>query len=351
VTAVVGLAGDARADAQSWIDWLLARLDALPGPRWVAYVALFVVLAVLNQVAHWAGGSPIGSVSALVVLEAAYPVLILSGMAALNVVAARSLRQLRPALPITDAEVADIEHDLLRTPSFWAAVAGLLGAVEALFSVLAGPSGYGLGPSSPAILWVAEYVDGALTTALAFAFIAHAIHQLRLVTRVHRDIARVDVFRLDPLYAFASLTAWTGISVLAFGVFGFGSLSLVGGGISFSAVDVATMAGLCVVAAVLFVVPLIGLHGRIQLEKARQRAAAGESMTAAVAELHRRMTSGLFENSKEVSDAIAAATSAYTTISKIPTWPWRQETLRAFLGAAGLPIVLWAVTALLGRVI
>jgi len=351
VTAVVDLAAPARTDSPSWTDWLLARVDALPGPLWLAYLGLFVVLAVLNQVAHWAGGSPVGSISNLVVLEASYPVLILAGMSALNVVAARSLAQLRPALPITDAAVVGIERDLLRTPATWAAVAGLLGVVEALFSVLAGPSGYGLGLTSPAILWIAEYVDGALTTALAFGFVAHAIHQLRLVTRVHRDIARVDIFRLDPLYAFASLTAWTGISVLAFGVFGFGTLSLVGGGINFSAVDVATMAGLCAVAAVLFVVPLIGLHGRIQVEKARQRAAAGESMTAAVAELHRRMASGLFEKSKEVSDAIAAATSAYTTISKIPTWPWRQETLRAFLGAAGLPIVLWAVTAVLGRVI
>jgi hypothetical protein len=65
----VTAAGDAipasRQAGSSWIDWLLARLDALPGPIWVAFVGLFVVLAGLDQAVHWAAGSPVGSIDPL----------------------------------------------------------------------------------------------------------------------------------------------------------------------------------------------------------------------------------------------------------------------------------------------
>jgi hypothetical protein len=179
---------------------------------------------------------------------------------------------------------------------------------------------------------------------------AHAIHQLRIVTRVHRELTTIDVFRLDPLYAFAGLTSFTGVAMLAFGLYGVVSLGAVGE-IGLSLIDFVTTAALAAIAVTLFVVPLLGLHGRIVVEKARQRGLAGESMAAAIAELHRRMAAGQFENSKEVTDAISAATSAYTTISRVPTWPWRQETLRGFLGAAALPIIIWTVTAVLGKVL
>jgi hypothetical protein len=48
------------------------------------------------------------------------------------------------------------------------------------------------------------------------------------------------------------------------------------GELQFSTVDYATTGLFCGLATALFVVPLLGLHDRIQREKASQRAAAGE---------------------------------------------------------------------------
>jgi len=336
--------------ALGWTDLLNRGIAAFPGPVWIAYLGIFLALSLFNQAARWAAGVPVGTVEPIRVVEASFPVLILIGLAGLDAVAIRAVAQIRPALAIDEAAVARLARDLTRTPATWALVAALAGLVEAAVSILTGPTNYGIDASSPAIVWIAAFVISAAATSLAFTFIAHAVHQLRIVTRVHRDLAVVDIFRLDPLYAFASLTSWTGSSLLLFGLYGIGFLFVIEGS-QLAPIDLATVAGLCAAAVALFVVPLIGLHGRIQAEKATQRAAAGASMAAAIAELHRRMQSGEFVNSKEVSDAIAAATSAYTTISRIPTWPWRQETLRGFLGAVALPILIWSVTAILGRVI
>ncbi len=38
-------------------------------------------------------------------------------------------------------------------------------------------------------------------------------------------------------------------------------------------------------------------------------------------------------------------------VEKLPTWPWRQGTIGAFVTAILLPIGLWLVTRLLERVI
>jgi hypothetical protein len=44
-----------------------------------------------------------------------------------------------------------------------------------------------------------------------------------------------------------------------------------------------------------------------------------------------------------------AATSGIETINHFSTWPWRPETLRGFLSAVALPIVIWVITLYLGR--
>ncbi len=96
------------------------------------------------------------------------------------------------------------------------------------------------------------------------------------------NAATEDLFRLEPLYAFANLTSWTGID-------------------------------------------------------------------AAVAEVQARIRAGDYERMDKLNNALAAATSVVATIEKISTWPWRPETLRGFVSAVGLPILIWTITALLGR--
>jgi hypothetical protein len=193
-----------------------------------------------------------------------------------------------------------------------------------------------------------EYGLAALTSAVVFAFLLRTVHQLGVVTRIHAEFVTIDIFKLDPLYSFANLTAWTGIAILATMVFGIASLAAVST-FSFGLVDSAIFALFVCLAIGSFVIPLLGLHGRIQHEKDHQKALAGETLKTAVAEVETRIRAGDYEAMTDVNNGLVAATSAVTTISRISTWPWRQDTIRGFVGALGLPVFVYAVTAILSR--
>ena len=170
--------------------------------------------------------------------------------------------------------------------------------------------------------------------------------------RVHRDAVRIDVFQLEPLYAFSSLTAWTGVVILAL-IFGLiVALSLaIGRFLLQSATDIALTSVLFAVAIACFVVPLLGLHGRIVDEKRRQQAAANAVLSGVVAEAATRSRAGDFDGLARLKDAALTAESAVSSVQRIPTWPWRRETLRGFSSAVILPIVLWLLFQGLTRVL
>src|SRR5437762_4197105 len=243
-----------RGDVASWPDWLVHSIDAAPGPAWLAYLAIFALLGVIAHAARWLGGTlQPGLVDPLGLLEASFPVLFLAILAVLNVIALSSLQTLRPALIVDDVTVQQLSRDLIRTPRWAAVFAGVAGLAFTAVSIASGPEGYGLRPGVGPEMWLWEFALGSATSAVAFAVVLHAVHQVRLVARVHRQMVRVDLFRLDPLYGFASLTSWTGILLVALGVYGFGSLAVVGG-VRFSAVDYAIFGVIVLVSAGIFVI-------------------------------------------------------------------------------------------------
>lgn len=340
----------------SWPDWVLRQVDAFPGPTWVVYAVFLAVVSLVSHIVGWAtGGIEPGTVSALRVFGVTFPVIVLGSMQALDGVAARALDTLRPALSADEPTVARLRQDLQRTPILAANVAGVLGIVVAVLSVANDPVGYDLGPTSAALDWTVAIFIAILTIPTIFAFLAHAIHQLRIVARVHRDLIRIDLFHLDPLYSFSSLTARTGAAIVGFVVYGIGGLSLLSGRlVGFGAqavVGTTTVVILLLVAIACFLVPLLGLHGQIRDERDRRRAEANAAVDGTVGEIEARIAAREFDRMGPLADAMTASTAAVAAISRISTWPWRPETLRGFISALGLPILIWTITALLARVL
>jgi hypothetical protein len=208
-------AGRPNAGA-SWHDWLLDRIRAAPGPSWALYLVMFGAWVVVGHVAVWLGGAvPSWTLDTLTLVQAIFPPIALAGVVWMNAVALRSLRTLRPALTMDDAGVRGIAADLVRTPRGLAAAAGLAGVAFGIASVLTNPEVYYLRPGVGPILWVWVLVYSPLVDALTAAAVVHGVHQVRVVMGVHRDLVRVDLFRLDPLYAFSNLTAILGIAAVA----------------------------------------------------------------------------------------------------------------------------------------
>jgi hypothetical protein len=52
-----------------------------------------------------------------------------------------------------------------------------------------------------------------------------------------------------------------------------------------------------------------------------------------------------------ISSAIAAVSAQREVVAKIPTWPWRPDTLGSLLGTVALPVILYLLSRLLGRML
>ena len=352
--AVAGAIGEGSwlpAPRRSWIDRLLDQVDRLPVPRWLTWLAIAFALALLDHATHWQDGSlPLYEFTPLHLVEGAFLPLFVLAMRELDDVARRALDRIRPALPLDPDQLDAVEQELTRTPGGWALASLLLSPLFAIASVASEPASYDLRPDSSAATWAFAITLSALSAFGGLLFGAHALGQLRMVTRIHRAVT-VDLFRLQPLYAFSTLTSLTGISLVSIMLFGLVTLFAFASLTAFAATDTLMIVALGGLAVACFIVPLLGLHGRIDAEKGRRLGEAQRTVERALAEVQSRIGTGDFERAKDLNDGLAAARGAIATIAAVSTWPWRPETFRGFLSALVVPVVLWLTTAFLSQAI
>ena len=334
----------------SWFDSLLAALDRLPWPRAVTFAVGTVVLAVPMHVAEFIDGRTELRIHGDLVIGAATLPLLAWVALALNDVAIRALVRLRPALDPDGIPEPTIAAELVRTPNGLAVPALVLGIIGGASSVLQSPGNWGIDLDHPGARFVGAVVLSILTDVLLLGFLAHVLHQLRVVSRVHRESVRIDVFRLEPLYAFSTLTAATGIALIGMVVGILLALSATSGTfILTGSSDLLLTASIFGVAIASFVAPLVGLHGRIADAKGASLAEAQATIATLIREVRARVVAGELEGAGRLKDAMAAAESSVAAISRISTWPWRPETLRGFVSAIGLPVLVWTITQVILR--
>jgi hypothetical protein len=333
---------------RSWFDLLLERVDRLPGPRWLFVVVASVGVAAILHLAEVVDGRPLTLHPDLVIGASTLPVFLWLTLA-LNDVAVRALARLRPALDPAGPPESVIAADLDRTPNILALPAVVLGALGGVTSVIESPQNWGVDLAVPGARLYAAIVLSVVTDILLLGLLAHVLHQLRVVTRVHRTV-QIDLFHLEPLYAFSTLTAWTAISLLGLivGLIAFLSVSI-GTFLLVGASDIALTAGIAIIAVACFFVPLLGLHGRIADVKAARYAEAQATTGSVIAVVRDKVAAGELDAAAKLKDALLAADASVVAVMRISTWPWRSETLRGFVSAVLLPIGLFVTYEFLRR--
>lgn len=344
--------GRLRGSGRSWIDVGLDLVEAVPFAPWGATAIIFVAGIAISLAIEVASGlTPDSAGVVSIAFNLSFSVAFIIGLHVVDRVARRSLVIVRSALAIDDAGFAALSDDLLRTPPTIANIGLALGIVSGISSLLSSPESYGLTSTSPFGLWVVALIGGGTSTLAVFAFVSHAIHQLRRVTRIHRELVIVDLYRLQPLYAFASLSAWTGMVLIGVTVYGLVAIQAVLGIDlqKFSAADFLTVGLLFGVAVACFGVPLLGLHGRIVAAKQAELARAIETLQRAVQNLDQRLDQPGGADLTQARNGVDGAIAALGAIRAISPWPWRPETFRGFASALGLPIVLFIIQGILIR--
>jgi hypothetical protein len=259
-------------------------------------------MAFLNNAVRWLDGSlAVGSFIPIRVLDAGYVVIFLALYNHLSLVAKRSFEVFQPVL---------------------------LDVLTSLISI--------------AFL----YAVTIFSFSCMFALLFQTIRQLRRVNDLHQRADKIDLFQLEPVHAFSSLTARTGIGLILFIVYS--------GLVESSNITDANLAGLVifgVLAVFVFTLPLLGMRKRLKIEKAQLIGDVNERIKVTIGRIHDQVDSNQHEKVGELRTAMSALIEERNLIAAISTWPWDPSTLRGFASTLLLPIFLWLITSLLERLI
>ncbi len=337
----------ARLYAPSWVDRLTDLVRRLPGPSPLYYLGAWLVLTALELGLKWSEGMyPVGTVFPFHIVLTLNAVYVVALMHYLDDMAERALRTFRPAINVSDAEYERLRYQLTNLPARPTLVASLLGAGWIMiFLIFFAGNLVTVGRvfTSP----VSAVVDGALLFLIWWgngALIYHTIHQLQLVSHIY-SLARVNVFRLGPLYAFSALTARTAVGWLFITYAFIGSLP----GLVNNAAVIGSAVGLTLLAMVTFALPLLGIHGMLEAEKHRLLDEAGAQLELSIVETHGHLDAHALDHVPAMKTAMEYLLAEKEMLAKLPTWPWQPGTVGGLGAALILPILLWAIQHALER--
>ena len=153
------------------------------------------------------------------------------------------------------------------------------------------------------------------------------------------------MFRLGPLYAFSrhTLRSSLGLLLLAYALFAT-AREVMQGGLGLGSWILLVSGGVAT-----FLLPLLGIHRHLVREKDRGLQETGKRMESGVAELHRRMDRNELTRMDDLNKALASLEIERGALERVPTWPWERGTLRSLIAAIVIPLLIWAIQAILQR--
>jgi hypothetical protein len=331
----------------SWVDKLMDWLERLPLPLWVTYILMYLLSVLIVWGMYLIEGIVIsGENLALIFANAVWFPMGLGALHYLNIVARRGMMEFHPVLDCNEDEYNHLEYQMIRMPK--GVVLVINGILAALFIAVALDSPANLDPriTKPlAAAMIVIYMIFGFSNLLILFY--HTIRQLRLVSKMYELVKSINIFNLQPLYTLSGLTAKTGIVWIIFMSMNYFINFVLGQGPMSTEVIFSLFFVEIVFAVLVFILPLWGIHVRIQDEKEDMLKKYGERLRKTDNELHQLFDDKDLNSMEAYQKGISALISLRTEIEKTPTWPWQPATLRGFLSAVFLPIILFVIQQLL----
>jgi hypothetical protein len=248
-------------------------------------------------------------------------------------------------LPQQDREAA--RAAFLRFGPWVAIIATLAGGAMGLASLFGDDSTGGKVFSSPLAIVVIGVFGLFVAYGTFIAGVLFVVTVIARITRLHRAATTVDIFRTGPAHAFAPVTA--GLSGFVVVVV---TYSLVTDESTAGTVFGRVFAGAMVVFALLvFAVPLLGMRSRLREAKEAALDASLARREQTMARIAAAIDAGQDQMVGALNDSIDALVAEEGRIRRASTWPWDAGTARGVLTTVLLPIVTWAATAGLGKLL
>lgn len=323
---------------------MLTLPERLPGPLWAWYALIGAALVLAAHVPVWVHGArALGEPEPYLLTPAALDLYALAFIAALRRVAGSAFEQFRPALGGDPERQAELRRELVSVPDRPALITIVLLLVLINVPFFSDPNNAAFAPDPivnavSVALWQVAIILGGITIALA-------IHQLRMVSRLHAAATHVDVFEQRPITAFSRLTAATAVGLLVV------AMVMVAPSDRPAATSLVSGALLIVVAVAFFVLPLGGMHGRLVSERARLLAGSHARLRVTLDRIHAMVDADDTSRADQLQKTLDSLLAERDVLMKLPTWPWSAGTFRGIASAVVLPVALWLVFRILERVV
>jgi hypothetical protein len=322
--------------APSFIDRFMGFVERLPGPYWLTLLVLFVLQSIIVHVLAWVDGWLSAPVFSPILLL--YPLWLwgpLAIMRYLNSTSLEALSSFSPLLDVEEERLKRLKDEFTTMPARSVILSGVMWSIVYVILVylnFEAFAAYGMGTVFTLIL----FLEGLLSFSTGSAIYYHSFRQLRLVSRTVKMVRQVNLFQLDPVYAFSRVTSRTGMSWMIML-----SLTLLTFPMQLANVLVLAMLVLQVVLALAaFVLPLQFVNHHLVSEKRRLLAEVNQRVERTSKRLHRCLDESEMGEVAQQSSAMTGLKAERDILASIPTWPWREGTLTRFLSVVMLPIIL-----------
>ena len=324
----------------SWVDRFQQWLHRLPIPVWLSITAIYVLAVFGFHLALWINGStPFGTPDGESFFNGIWAILGISFITILDNIATRAVDKFAVLVSHRKAELENLRFQMTTIPARFAFGLTLLISLILLVATYFDPSFLGL--SNP--LSIALFLSIAIFSfSFAPLMLYHGFRQLMMVTRAYHLIDEINLFRLQPVYAFAGLTMTSSLFWLLVLNLNFIGNQAETSGAQFL-ISFVLNAPYILLALVTFVVPLWGIHRRIQNKKETSLTENGLQIEKAHQSLYKSLNKGDYKKGNEMEKSLASLYRMREQIERVPTWPWTPGTFRNFLSAVFLPMGLWLV--------
>jgi len=275
-----------------------------------------------------------------------YCVAFLAAIHFTNDIARKSFEKFLPALGKSEAEASLLRYRLTTTPhraGWLMSVIGILFTVPVFFL-----SSYVRTEASTKLSFIYSVIIATLGFMMTAELLYHTIHQLSLVSYIHSSAININLMDLAPVYAFSNLSAQTRLIFLLILWF---DLLFIPETLTNPALIILNAVGLGLLAIACFILPLLGMHQKLVLEKQRHLWEVNRRIQENTKFLYEKIDSKDLHDMDSTNKAINSLILTHDFIMKIPTWPWRPETFTLFFSALTLPTIVYIIQLLLKNLI
>jgi len=332
----------------SWINRFLAWVDGLPVSGLMFYLLVYAAFLLLTHLTAWLDGLlPAGAFHSNFVFDMIWVPIGLGYIHLMERAAARSIEEFRPVLAVPDDEYAGIAYRFTTLPALPVLGLTLLGLAIGMYEVL--------GLSSilrPEGRFTLSFITWGLLGGSGYAFlpvwIYAAFRHLVHINQLYGRVARINLFNLQPLYGLANVAMIVAVFFILIANLNYVSEMFLGTRTIVSIEAVLALSGaLLTLGWIVMVVPLLGIHRKIEQEKRKLMAEAAQDIEDLRRQLSAEVRGGGYQQIQHIEKALNAVFQLRTNTQAVPAWPWSPGTLRNFGTAILLPIVIWLAQRLL----